>query len=87
MAFCRITLRKADLTTATVTVGTGTPETGREGDVPPPTLLYKVGIECIFIREGPIVASDTARLCFVASYSKQALPQSTGFCIIALGPA
>lgn len=35
------------------------------------------------ISKGPIVAGDTARLCFVAHYSVQAFPQSTGIWAIA----
>lgn len=45
--------------------------------------IFKADVECIeFIRSGPIVASDTACLCYVAHYNMQAMAQTTHILVI-----
>lgn len=69
------------ISSATVTIDTCSTETGGSGGIPPLPFCSKQA-ECIeLIGMEPIVASDTARLCFVARNSTQ---QSTHVRVIAV---
>lgn len=66
-----MTLRKADLTFAMMTTGTGAPKAVRAGDTFPP-FLFKVSIEANeLVRDDRVVASNSARLHFVAHCAKR----------------